>query len=156
MAAPKIGAKVKDFTAASTDGGEFRLGDAAGKAVVLYFYPKDMTSGCTTESRDFRDLHARFVRAGAIVLGVSRDSLKSHEKFREKEGLPFHLLSDPEEKLCNQFDVIREKSLYGRKYMGIDRSTFLIDAQGVLRAEWRKVKVAGHAQEVLDALRELD
>lgn len=154
MAAPKVGAKVKDFKAASTAGGEFRLGDAAGKAVVLYFYPKDMTSGCSVESREFRDLHARFVRAGAIVLGVSRDSLKSHDRFRDKEALPFHLLSDPEEKLCRQFDVIREKTLYGRKYMGIERSTFLIDAQGVLRREWRKVKVAGHAQEVLDALRE--
>src|SRR5690606_5828755 len=119
-----------------------------------YFYPKDMTSGCSVESREFRDLHARFVRAGAIVLGVSRDSLKSHDRFRDKEALPFHLLSDPEEKLCRQFDVIREKTLYGRKYMGIERSTFLIDAQGVLRREWRKVKVAGHAQEVLDALRE--
>jgi peroxiredoxin Q/BCP len=156
MSAPKTGSKVKDFKAASTAGGDFRLSDAAGKAVVLYFYPRDMTSGCTVEAREFRDLHARFVRAGAIVLGVSRDSLASHAKFREKEALPFHLLSDPEEKLCRQFDVIREKSLYGRKYMGIERSTFLIDAQGVLRREWRKVKVAGHAQEVLDALRELD
>ncbi len=154
MAAPKVGSKVKDFRAASTAGGEFRLADAAGKAVVLYFYPKDMTSGCSVESRDFRDLHAGFRRAGAIVLGVSRDSLQSHQKFRDKEALPFDLLSDPEEKLCRQFDVIREKSLYGRKYMGIERSTFLIDAQGVLRREWRKVKVAGHAQEVLDALRE--
>lgn len=155
MAAPAVGSKVRDFKAAST-GGEFRLADARGKAVVLYFYPKDMTSGCTTESQQFRDLHAAFRRAGAIVLGVSRDSLKSHEKFREKESLPFDLLSDPDEKLCRLFDVIREKSLYGRKYLGIDRSTFLIDAQGVLRHEWRKVKVAGHAQEVLDALRALD
>ena len=156
MPAPKTGSKVKDFRAASTSGREFRLSDAAGRAVVLYFYPKDMTSGCTVEAGDFRDLHARFVRAGAMVLGVSRDSLASHQKFREKEKLPFHLLSDPEEKLCRQFDVIREKSLYGRKYMGIDRSTFLIDARGILRREWRNVKVAGHAQEVLDALRELD
>jgi peroxiredoxin Q/BCP len=156
MTAPAIGSKVKDFRAASTAGEDFRLSDVAGKAVVLYFYPKDMTSGCSVEARDFRDLHARFARAGAIVLGVSRDSLASHEKFRQKEKLPFHLLSDPEEKLCRQFDVIREKSLYGRKYMGIERSTFLIDAQGILRREWRKVKVAGHAQEVLDALRELD
>ncbi|MDQ2639551.1 MAG: peroxiredoxin [Pseudomonadota bacterium] len=153
MAGPKIGAKVKDFTADSTTGEPFRLSDARGQAVVLYFYPKDMTSGCTTESQEFRDLAARFKRSGAIILGVSRDSLKSHAKFREKEALPFHLLSDPEEKLCGQFDVIREKSLYGRKYMGIERSTFLIDADGVLRQEWRKVKVAGHAQEVLDALR---
>jgi thioredoxin-dependent peroxiredoxin len=154
MAGPAIGAKVKDFTADSTAGEPFRLSEARGQSVVLYFYPKDMTSGCTTQSQEFRDLAARFRRAGAIILGVSRDSLKSHAKFREKEGLPFHLLSDPEEKLCSQFDVIREKSLYGRKYMGIERSTFLIDAEGVLRHEWRKVKVAGHAQEVLDALRD--
>ncbi len=154
MPGPTPGSKVKDFTAEGT-GGPFRLADAAGKAVVLYFYPKDMTSGCSVESRDFRDLHAQFTQAGAVVLGVSRDSLKSHAKFREKEALPFDLLSDPEEKLCSQFDVIREKSLYGRKYMGVERSTFLIDRDGVLRREWRKVKVAGHAQEVLDALSEL-
>ena len=153
MAAPQVGAKVKDFTADTTAGEPFRLAGARGKAVVLYFYPKDMTSGCTVQSQEFRDLAGRFQRSGAIILGVSRDSLKSHAKFREKESLPFDLLSDPEEKLCRQFDVIREKTLYGRKYMGIERSTFLIDAQGVLRHEWRKVKVAGHAQEVLDALR---
>jgi len=156
VAAPKIGGKVKDFSAASTAGTDFRLKDARGKAVVLYFYPKDMTSGCTVESQQFRDLAPKFARAGALILGVSRDSLKSHEKFREKESLPFALLSDADEKLCKQFDVIREKSLYGRKYLGIERSTFLIDSQGVLRHEWRKVKVAGHAQEVLDAVRSLD
>jgi thioredoxin-dependent peroxiredoxin len=156
MAAPKPGSKVKSFSAASTAGGDFSLADAKGKALVLYFYPKDATSGCTVEAQEFRDLHERFRRAGALLLGVSRDSLKSHDKFREKESLPFHLLSDPEEKLCRFFDVIREKSLYGRKYLGIERSTFLIDSQGVLRQEWRKVKVAGHAQEVLDALRALD
>jgi thioredoxin-dependent peroxiredoxin len=155
MPGPKLGAKVKAFKVPSTDG-EFNLADAKGKALVLYFYPKDMTSGCTAESCEFAALHDRFRRAGAIVLGVSRDSLKSHEKFRDKESLPFHLLSDPEEKLCQLFDVIHEKSLYGRKYLGIERSTFLIDAQGVLRHEWRKVKVAGHAQEVLDAIRALD
>jgi peroxiredoxin Q/BCP len=154
MPAPRVGSKVKAFKAVSTDG-EFSLADAAGKALVLFFYPKDMTSGCTVEARDFRDSLDKFRRAGALVLGVSRDPLKSHEKFREKESLPFPLLSDPEEKLCRQFDVIREKSLYGRKYMGVERSTFLIDAQGVLRREWRKVKVNGHAQEVLDAVREL-
>jgi peroxiredoxin Q/BCP len=153
MPAPRVGARVKDFMAASTAGGDFRLADARGKSVVLYFYPKDMTSGCTVESQEFRDLAGRFSKAGAIILGVSRDSLKSHEKFRDKESLPFHLLSDPDEKLCKQFDVIREKTLYGRKYLGIERSTFLIDGKGVLRHEWRKVKVAGHAQEVLDALR---
>jgi len=155
MPGTKLAAKVKTFKAPSTDG-EFNLADAKGKPLVLYFYPKDMTSGCTVESREFALLHDRFRRAGAIVLGISRDSLKSHEKFREKESLPFHLLSDPDEKLCQLFDVIREKSLYGRKYLGIERSTFLIDSQGVLRREWRKVKVAGHAQEVLDAVRSLD
>jgi len=155
MAGPKIGSKVKAFKAATTAGGDFSLADAKGKSLVLYFYPKDMTSGCSVEARDFRDLHARFKRLGVIVLGVSRDSIKSHEKFRDKEALPFHLLSDPDEKLCKLFDVIREKSLYGRKYLGIERSTFLIDGQGVLRQEWRKVKVTAHAQEVLDAVRAL-
>jgi len=156
VAGPELGAKVADFTAASTEGSDFRLGAARGKAVVLYFYPKDMTAGCTTESQDFRDLHDRFRRSKAIVLGVSRDSLASHAKFRAKEALPFHLLSDAGEQLCRQFDVIHEKTLYGRKYMGIERSTFLIDDKGVLRRQWRKVKVAGHAQEVLEALRSLD
>jgi peroxiredoxin Q/BCP len=151
VAAPKVGSKVKAFKAASTDG-EFTLADAKGKALVLYFYPKDMTGGCTSQAREFAQLNDKFRSAGAIVLGVSRDSLKSHEKFREKESLPFHLLSDADEKLCKAFDVIHEKTLYGRKYLGIERSTFLIDAQGVLRREWRKVKVAGHAQEVLDSL----
>ena len=150
----KLGAKVKAFKAASTDG-EFNLADAKGKSLVLYFYPKDMTSGCTVQSQEFAAINDKFRRAGAVVLGVSRDSLKSHDKFREKECLPFHLLSDPDEKLCRQFDVIHEKSLYGRKYMGIERSTFLIDGDGVLRQQWRKVKVDGHAQEVLDALRAL-
>jgi peroxiredoxin Q/BCP len=150
----KIDGKVPAFAAPSSAGGDFSLGDAKGKWLVLYFYPKDATSGCTTEAEEFRDLHDKFRRAGAMVVGVSRDSLKSHAKFRDKESLPFHLLSDTDEKLCQLFDVIREKSLYGRKYMGIERSTFLIDGSGVLRREWRKVKVAGHAQEVLEALRE--
>ncbi len=156
MAKIKLDGKVPAFRAATTAGGEFSLADAKGKALVLYFYPKDATSGCTVEAQEFRDLADKFKRAGAIVLGVSRDSIKSHEKFREKESLPFHLLSDPDEKLCGLFDVIREKSLYGRKYMGIERSTFLIDGSGVLRREWRKVKVAGHAQEVLEAVRSPD
>jgi peroxiredoxin Q/BCP len=156
MTLPVAGKRVADFTAPSTDGTAFTLGKARGKAVVLYFYPKDATSGCTVEAQEFRDLHERFKRAKAVVLGISRDSLKSHAKFREKEALPFHLLSDADEALCRQFDVIREKTLYGRKYMGIERSTFLIDDKGVLRQEWRKVKVAGHAQEVLEALRSLD
>ena len=150
----KPGRKVPSFTVPSTAGGEFSLADAAGKWLVLYFYPKDATAGCTTEAGTFRDLADAFRRAGAMILGVSRDSLKSHEKFRDREALPFHLLSDADEKLCRLFDVIREKSLYGRKFMGIERSTFLIDDSGVLRREWRKVKVQAHAQEVLEALRE--
>ncbi len=156
MTSPATGKKPADFTAPSTEGVDFSLGKARGKALVLFFYPKDATSGCTVEAQEFRDLHERFRRAKAVVLGISRDSLKSHAKFREKESLPFHLLSDADEALCRQFDVIREKTLYGRKYMGIERSTFLIDDKGVLRQEWRKVKVAGHAQEVLEALRSLD
>ena len=126
-----------------------------GEKLVIYFYPKDMTSGCTLESQQFRDLHAAFRRANTRVIGVSRDSMASHEKFKNKESLPFELLADEDEKLCGLFDVIKEKSLYGRKYMGIERSTFLIDAEGVLRREWRKVKVPGHAQEVLQAAKDL-
>jgi peroxiredoxin Q/BCP len=156
MPGVKIGAKVPDFSLPATgDGGTWRLKDAKGQKVVLYFYPKDMTTGCTRESQDFRDLNAAFRKAGARVVGVSRDSLKSHEKFRDKENLPFDLLADEEEKLCKLFDVIKEKSLYGRKYMGIERSTFLIDASGVLRQEWRKVKVPGHVEEVLEAAKSL-
>jgi thioredoxin-dependent peroxiredoxin len=150
-----VGKKVPGFTSASTSGKDWSLGDGAGEKLVLYFYPKDMTSGCTTESQQFRDLHAAFRKAKVRVLGISRDSIASHDKFRTKEKLPFDLLSDPDEKLCKIFDVIREKSLYGRKYMGIERSTFLIDGNGVLRQEWRKVKVNGHAEEVLEAAKSL-
>ena len=154
---PKIelGAKAPDFSLPATGGETFTLKGAAGKALVVYFYPKDMTSGCTRESQDFRDLHAAFLKAGAQVVGISRDSLASHEKFKSKERLPFALLSDADERVCKLFDVIREKSLYGRKYLGIERSTFLIDKRGVLRREWRKVKVPGHAEEVLEAARSL-
>jgi peroxiredoxin Q/BCP len=148
---PKIavGKKVPEFSLPATGGKDWKR--QAGEKLVIYFYPKDMTSGCTLESQQFRDLHAAFRKAKTRVVGVSRDGLKSHEKFKEKEGLPFELLSDEKEKLCKLFDVIREKSLYGRKFMGIERSTFLIDAEGVLRQEWRKVKVPGHALEVLEA-----
>lgn len=154
---PKItpGAKVPDFSLPATGGGTFRLKDASGRALVIYFYPKDMTSGCTRESQDFRDLHGAFHKAGADIVGISRDTLSSHEKFKTKERLPFALLSDQDERVCKLFDVIREKSLYGRKYLGIERSTFLIDGRGVLRQEWRKVKVPGHAEEVLEAARSL-
>jgi thioredoxin-dependent peroxiredoxin len=150
-----VGKKVPGFTSACTGGQDWSLGAADGEKVVLYFYPKDMTSGCTLESQQFRDLHAQFKRAKVRVLGISRDSIKSHDKFRDKEKLPFDLLSDPDEKLCKLFDVIKEKSLYGRKYLGVERSTFLIDAKGVLRQEWRKVKVPGHAEEVLEAAKSL-
>lgn len=150
-----VGKTVPSFALPSTGGGTWSLADAAGSIVVLYFYPKDMTSGCTLESQQFRDLHGAFRRAGAQVVGISRDGLDSHRKFREKERLPFELLADEDEKVCRLFDVIREKSLYGRKYMGIDRSTFLIDAKGVLRREWRRVKVQGHAEEVLEAAKSL-
>lgn len=146
---------VPDFTCTATGGKTIQLKALRGKKVVLYFYPKDNTPGCTTEGQDFRDLHAKFKRAGAVVLGVSRDSISSHEKFKEKLKLPFDLLSDPDETLCRQFDVIREKSLYGRKFMGVERSSFLIDDKGKLRREWRKVKVKGHAGEVLEAVRAL-
>ncbi len=146
---------VRDFTADATGGKKVRLKDLRGKNVIIYFYPKDSTPGCTTEGRDFSALHNKFKRANTVIFGVSRDSIASHEKFKEKQGFVFDLLSDPDEKLCKQFDVIHEKTLYGRKFMGIVRSTFLIDAQGKLRQEWRKVKVAGHADEVLEAVKAL-
>ena len=155
MAIPKIGSKIKDFSLPSSGGGTWSLKEATGRKLVIYFYPKDMTSGCTRQSQDFRDLHSAFRKAGTDIVGVSRDSVKSHDKFIEKEKLPFPLLSDENEKLCKLFDVIHEKSLYGRKYMGIERSTFLLDGAGVLRHEWRKVKVPGHAEEVLEAAKSL-
>lgn len=155
MTAPALNRVVPDFKCPATGGKTIQLKALRGRKVVLYFYPKDNTSGCTAEAEAFRDLHAKFRRAGVVVLGVSRDSLASHEKFRDKLKLPFDLLSDPEETVCRKFDVIREKTLYGRKFMGIERSTFLIDEQGKLRREWRKVKVNGHAAEVLDAARSL-
>jgi thioredoxin-dependent peroxiredoxin len=155
MATAKIGSKIKDFSLPSSGGGTWSLKAAAGSKLVIYFYPKDMTSGCTRESQDFRDLHSAFRKAGVDLVGVSRDSVKSHDKFTEKEKLPFPLLSDEDERLCKLFDVIHEKSLYGRKYLGIERSTFLLDGTGILRREWRKVKVPGHAEEVLEAAKSL-
>jgi peroxiredoxin Q/BCP len=146
---------VRDFTADATGAKKVRLKDFRGKNLVVYFYPKDSTPGCTTEGRDFSALHNKYKRANTVIFGVSRDSIASHEKFKEKQGFAFDLLSDPDEKLCKQFDVIHEKSLYGRKFMGVVRSTFLIDANGKLRQEWRKVKVAGHADEVLEAVKSL-
>jgi peroxiredoxin Q/BCP len=155
MSAPILNRVVANFSAAATNNQTIELKALRGKNVVIYFYPKDSTPGCTTEGQDFRDLHAKFKRQKTVIFGVSRDSLKSHEKFKEKQNFPFELISDPEEKLCRQFDVIQEKNLYGRKYMGVERSTFLIDAAGKLRNEWRKVKVKQHAAEVLEAVKAL-
>jgi thioredoxin-dependent peroxiredoxin len=151
----KIGNKVPGFSVPMTGGGTWSLKDAAGGKLVIYFYPRDMTSGCTRESQDFRDLYGAFRKAGVTVVGVSRDSVASHDKFTAKESLPFPLLADTDEHVCKLFDVIKMKSLYGRKYLGVDRSTFLIDATGRLRQEWRKVKVPGHAEAVLEAARNL-
>ena len=155
MAAPQLNRVVADFKSPATGDKTIQLKELRGQNVVIYFYPKDATPGCTTEGQDFRDLHRKFRRANTVVLGVSRDSMTSHEKFKAKHKFPFDLLADEEEKVCRQFDVIKEKSLYGRKFMGIERSTFLIDEAGKLRSEWRKVKVKGHAQAVLDAAKEL-
>jgi thioredoxin-dependent peroxiredoxin len=140
---------VADFQVESTHG-TFRLSDHAGHPVVLYFYPKDNTPGCTTEGMQFRDLHEKFARLGAVVVGVSRDSIKSHTGFSAKMDFPFALLCDADEALCRQFDVIRMKNMYGKQVRGIERSTFVIGSDGTLAREWRKVKVPGHAQEVLD------
>lgn len=155
MAKVALGKALPDFSIASTAGKDWGPTDAAGKKIVIYFYPRDATPGCTKEGEDFRDLSPAFRKAGAVILGVSPDSLSSHEKFRAKMNFPFALLSDPDRKVCKLFDVIREKSLYGRKYLGVERSTFLIDAEGVLREAWRKVKVTGHAAAVLEATRRL-
>ena len=149
-----LGKKVADFSAPAT-GGDFRLSAHAGRAVVLYFYPKDNTPGCTTEGMQFRDLHRQFAKAGAVVVGVSRDSLKSHENFKAKMEFPFELISDADEKLCAQFGVIKMKNMYGKQVRGVERSTFVIDSAGKLAREWRAVKVPGHAQEVLDAVKAL-
>ncbi|MGH8561339.1 MAG: peroxiredoxin [Nevskiales bacterium] len=153
MPAPVMNRAVADFTAEATGGKTVRLKDLRGSKVVLYFYPKDNTPGCTTEGQDFRKLYPQFKRNAAVVYGISKDSMASHEKFKDKFGFPFDLISDPDESLCRHFDVIREKTLYGRKFMGIERSSFLIDAEGTLKGEWRKVKVAGHAKDVLDAVK---
>ena len=151
----EIGKKVKNFSLPATGDKQLSLNDLKGKKVVLYFYPKDSTPGCTTEGQDFRDAKARFTRQGAVILGVSRDSLKSHENFKAKQNFNFDLLSDPDEELCKAFDVIKMKNMYGKQVRGIERSTFLIDEKGVLRQEWRKVKVKGHVDEVLDAVKSL-
>jgi len=155
MSKVKIGNKVKDFKALATGDKTIKLSELKDKKVVLYFYPKDSTPGCTLEGQDFRDNMRKFSSRKTIILGVSRDSLKSHGSFKEKQCFPFDLLADEDEKLCNQFDVIKEKNMYGKKVLGIERSTFLIDEKGILRAEWRKVKVDGHVAEVLEAVKNL-
>ncbi|MBT3238983.1 MAG: thioredoxin-dependent thiol peroxidase [Rhodospirillaceae bacterium] len=140
-----------------TDGGEtLSLKSLKGKTVVLYFYPKDSTPGCTTEAKDFRDLHKKFSDAGAVIVGASKDSIKRHENFIAKNDLPFRLLSDEDGVLCEAYGVWILKKLYGREYMGIERATFLIDGKGVIRNIWHKVKVKGHAEEVLEAVKGLD
>jgi peroxiredoxin Q/BCP len=149
------GKKLPVFSLPRSDGAVWKTADSKGGKLVLYFYPKDMTEGCTLEGRDFRDLHPAFRRAGTTVLGISKDSCVRHAKFREKERFPFELLSDEDEKVCRLFDVIREKTLYGRKFMGIERSTFLFGTDGKLAREWRKVRVKGHAAEVLAAAQSL-
>jgi peroxiredoxin Q/BCP len=148
-----IGKKVANFSLPATGDKTLSLSDFEGKKLVLYFYPKDSTPGCTLEGQNFRDASGKFSKAGAEILGVSRDSLRAHENFKAKQDFPFDLLSDTDEVLCKQFDVIREKNMYGRKVIGIERSTFLIDESGVLIKEWRKVRVKGHVDEVLEAVK---
>jgi len=155
MATATIGRVVPKLKLPATGDKDIDLKDLRGKNVVIYFYPKDSTPGCTTEGQDFAANHAKFKRAKTVILGVSRDSIASHEKFKAKYDFPFDLLSDADEKACAIFDVIKEKNMYGRKVMGIERSTFLIDEKGKLRQEWRKVKVKGHVDEVLEAVKAL-
>ncbi|HNY45884.1 MAG TPA: peroxiredoxin [Casimicrobium sp.] len=148
--------KVADFTLPTNGGGSFTLSAQLGKTVVLYFYPKDNTPGCTTEGQDFAALHADFEKANAVVVGVSRDSVKSHDNFCAKFGFPFALISDADEALCTQFEVIKMKNMYGKQVRGIERSTFIIDSAGKLAQAWRGVKVAGHAAAVLNAVHEIN
>lgn len=147
--------KIPEFSLPATSGQTFSLAAQAGKVVVIYFYPKDSTPGCTTEGQQFRDLHAQFVAVDAVILGISRDSVKSHENFKAKQSFPFELGSDADEAVCTLFAVMKMKNLYGKQHRGIERSTFIIDRNGVLRREWRGVKVPGHAQEVLDFVKTL-
>ena len=149
---PEIGKKIPPLAGLTGAGDELKLASLKGHWLVLYFYPKDSTPGCTTEAQEFRDLYPAFRRRDAQIIGVSRDAVASHARFAEKQALPFPLVSDPDETWCRAFDVIHEKVLYGKRHMGVVRSTFLIGPDGKLAQEWRKVKVAGHAQEVLDAI----
>ncbi|MGW8227710.1 MAG: peroxiredoxin [Gammaproteobacteria bacterium] len=152
----EVGKKVPPFSLPATGEQDIALSDLKGKNVVLYFYPKDSTPGCTREGQDFRDNYTKFKRQNTVILGVSRDSLKSHENFKAKQGFQFDLLADKDEVLCTLFDVIKMKNMYGKKVRGIERSTFLIDSNGKLKQEWRKVKVDGHAEEVLAAVTALN
>jgi len=154
MTAIAVGRAIPPFLATSTQG-ELSLESLLGQKTVLYFYPKDNTPGCTTEAQGFRDLHEQFLAAGARVIGVSRDSLKSHENFINKHELPFALISDPDEILCEMFGVMKMKNMYGKQVRGVERSTFLIDADGVLRREWRGLRVPGHVEAVLRAVQEI-
>ncbi len=147
----ELGSEVPDFEVPATTDQTIKLANLKGKNIVIYFYPKDSTPGCTLEGQNFRDTHAKFVRANTMIFGVSRDSLKSHENFKAKQAFPFELISDKEEILCTLFDVIKLKNMYGKQVRGIERSTFLIDVNSVLRQQWRKVKVDGHVDEVLTA-----
>ncbi len=145
--------KLADFSLPSTGSKTFRLKDHAGSKLVIYFYPKDNTPGCTTQGQNFRDAHEAFRDAGCEIFGISRDSIKSHENFKARQGFAFELLSDADEAVCNQFGVMKMKNMYGRQVRGIERSTFVVDAKGVMRGEWRGVKVPGHVDEVLSFAR---
>jgi len=155
MESTLVGLKVPDFEIASTGNRTFKLSAELGSPLVLYFYPKDNTPGCTTEGQEFRDLHGEFARRNCAVYGVSRDSIKTHEGFKSRMSFPFELLSDPDEKVCNLFGVMKMKNMYGKKVWGVVRSTFVIDPEGVVRREWRGLRVPGHAREVLEFVKSL-
>ena len=155
MTTISTGKQAPDFELPATGDKTIKLSDLKGNKVVIYFYPRDNTPGCTLEGQDFRDNIAEFQANNTVILGVSRDSMKSHEKFKAEQTFPFDLIADPDEQLCKLYDVIREKNMYGKKVMGIERSTFLIDETGILRKEWRKVKVKGHVEKVLAEVKAL-
>ncbi len=155
MSQPQLNKKAPSFKLPATGDQTLSLTDFKGKNLIIYFYPKDNTPGCTTEGQNFRDHYKQFQKHNTEILGISRDSVRTHENFRKKHGFPFDLLSDADEEMCKAYDVIKLKKLYGREYMGIERSTFLIDAQGKLKQEWRKIKVKGHVEEVLEAVKAL-
>ena len=155
MSKVQVGKKVRDFKALLDNEETFKLSENKGKNLVFYFYPKDNTPGCTKEGEDFRDNYSVIKKLNTEVIGVSKDSVASHQKFIKKFNFPFNLISDENEKVCNLFNVIKEKNMYGRKYMGIERSTFLIDTNGKLLKEWRKVRVKGHVDDVIESIKEI-